>query len=262
MPRFRIPRIPSIDSLTKQILISSQGNPTLRDTVRSQIQEADPETHGFYTATRNSPQLRSFVDELRGGVVPGGGVPGDVVSAFGGRPDLRDQDLRLPTGFGFGELADYEEARRRRLGGPLSQLIGRKRGMLAESLGRSGQATFERANPFIMQDLQRRGLFTSPSARATAQSDVLGDIERENQQFLRQFDVADLSTQMQVEQDALDAALNLRRSGLENRLGVLQSSADRNLAESLARRQGRNQLWGSLIGAGGNILGGYLGGRK
>lgn len=214
----------------------------------------------------------------------------------------RLDSTRLPPNYGFEDLAGYEEERRRKLGeqfrGQIGQLksniesrynkdlqdyknlTAQRRAALSSSLGESAQRTFQQSNPYILEDLQSRGLFTSPSAVAQAQSERLKEIELANQQRLLNFDEtarnyedalarerlgafsslesAGTSADIQAQQDALDAALDLRRSQLEAKLGEAASSREEKLAQDLAKRERRSSLYNALIGAGGSLGSAYL----
>jgi hypothetical protein len=63
-----------------------------------------------------------------------------------------------------------------------------RRKALADSLASTGQQTFNLQNPSILEDLNRRGLMTSPSTVATYQADALKAIALENQNKLMNFD--------------------------------------------------------------------------
>lgn len=208
----------------------------------------------------------------------------------------------LPENYGFNELAAYEEARRNALGKNFNQEIlglrggiqseydkalqayrdesARRRSTLASSLSSTGQQTFDLQNPGILEDLNSRGVFSSPTAIAQAQAQALKEIALANQGQLNQFDTstrgyedtlanqrlselnqlqsAGTSADIQAQQDALDSALDLRRGLLEKNTKDEQASREEALARDLARQQGKNNMTTSLIGVGGNILGAGL----
>lgn len=170
----------------------------------------------------------------------------------------------------FERRAAEEEARRTALGqrqqGQILQFAGEfeksaaeRRRALAESLNTQGNELFQRANPFILEDLQSRGLASSESTVANEQAQALKDIALENQGRLNTFDndifnqITDLksgglSALMGGEQSALDSALELRRSQLNRTLDVQDQDREERLANFLARRQSRDQLIASIMG--------------
>lgn len=214
-------------------------------------------------------------------------------------------DSFLPNNYGFSDLANYEELRRKKFGQSLQDRIeglrtnigsaydtalknyqdttAARRSSLATSLADTARKTFEQNNPYILEDLNRRGLFTSPSEVGRSQAQALKELELENQKTLMNFDetsrahedalaqqrLADLnqlqeaavSGASQADLDALNASLDLRRSQLEAELQNTQSNKEEQLARDLARQQSRNSLINSLIGVGGSIGGAYLTGR-
>jgi len=203
----------------------------------------------------------------------------------------------LPNNYGFNELANYEEAKRKAYGETAKSDIGTmrtdvggqydkaysdylattdaRRKALADSLAAVGQGTFNLQNPSILEDLNRRGLMTSPSTVATYQADALKAIALENQNKLLNFDTTAQAAQdeifnkrlaemtgltqsataadLQAQQDALDSGLDLRRGGLENKLQADKQNADRDQANNLADLQRKNAIWGAGIGAAGSI---------
>ena len=183
-----------------------------------------------------------------------------VVSAMTGmRPAFSAPPPALPENYGFNDLAEYEEVRRRALGGQAEQTILDRRKQVESQLAKSGQERFSMQNPAILEDLNRRGLFTSPTAVNSAQAEALKGIELENQDRLLNFDETALAAKLQGEQDALDAALDLRRGDLEQRFGEAAANREEGLARDLARQSRRQGVTQSLIGAGGSILGAGLG---
>lgn len=189
----------------------------------------------------------------------------------------------LPQNYGFNDLASYEEQRRRQLGQNYGQSINeftnqyttdaaKRRSALSDSLNSSGQKFFEQNNPYLLEDLNSRGLLTSPSAVGQSQAEALKQIDLANQDKLNAFDtqtygdenqlkLSGLTGQLQANQDALDSGLDLRRTDLESRLQDANANREEALANSLADKQGRNSLYGSLIGAGGSIGSALLGAK-
>lgn len=148
-----------------------------------------------------------------------------------------------------------------------------ERQKLADSLMATGQKTYERNLPSIIEDLNSRGLFTSPTAVGDAYAKELARISENTQNRLSDFDLAKFNTLNDIQaaglnadisgqQDALNSALELRRMGLQRQYDEADLASQNALAESLAKKQSRNNLIASLIGAGTNILtsGGLFGG--
>jgi len=175
-------------------------------------------------------------------------------------------------------LALQEEQRRQKLAAEQRQQIeefgtqystdaASYRQRLADSLAQTGQDTFERANPYILEDLNTRGFASSPTEVARAQATALGDITRENQGILTDFDTNTFNSLADIKagglnqflggnQDALDAALELRRAGITRSFDNADRSRDEAMSKYLAKRQSRDQLIGGLFNLGGSILGG------
>jgi len=177
---------------------------------------------------------------------------------------------------GFDDLAALEEARRRAFGQYSQQQIldlgkqysseaAKRRAALSQSLMNTGQQTFDLQNPKILEDLNSRGLFTSPSTVANSQAQALKEIALANGTQLNNFDDQTfnemnsirnlgLSANLQGEQDALDSGLDLRRGGLESQLQGANASREEQLARDLADQQRRAGITNSLIGVGGSLL--------
>lgn len=164
----------------------------------------------------------------------------------------------LPQNYTFDDLAKYEQQARNAYGQTASADILGTRDSLAKSLGEQGQQFFQQQNPALLEDLNSRGLLTSQSEVAKQEAQALKQINLQNQSYLRDFDTSALSARLQAGQDALDTGSNLRSSGLEQANANAQSDKEQSLAEKLAAQQGRNQLNGALIGAGGSLLGAAL----
>lgn len=208
-----------------------------------------------------------------------------VFSAQQDSPQQQPQQpqFSLPQNYGLNDLAGYEEQRRQALGQLNQQDIlgladqyssdaAKRRSALSTSLLDQGQQTFNLQNPKILEDLNSRGLATSPSAVNQSQTDALKEIALANGQQLNQFDNqtfnelnslkgAGLSARMQGGQDALDAGLDLRRSELERQFQGSQADKEQAYAEQLAKQQQKNQLTNSLIGVGGQLGTTFLGAK-
>lgn len=146
---------------------------------------------------------------------------------------------------------------------------GKYRTDLASSLAKQGQDTFAMENPYILEDLNSRGLFSSESARNQSQSEALKEIALSNQRQLSDFDTqsfnnindlrgSGLSALLGGDQSALDSALELKKAGIQRSWDQQSEQASRAQADMLARRQSRDNLLGSILGFGGAIGGGLL----
>lgn len=210
---------------------------------------------------------------------------------------------RLPQNYGFDDLASYEERKRTAAGQTfkdrISQLrtgtegtydtalqgyrdqTAQRRSALATSLSDNAAQTFKMSDPYILEDLNTKGLFSSPTAVANARAQALKELEVANQAKLLDFDrqsysyeddlakerlaaltgldQSGLSAQLQAEQDALDSGLDLRRGKLEGDLNNATASREEALARDLAKKANRNNLTNSLISGGASILGAGLG---
>lgn len=199
---------------------------------------------------------------------------------------MKPGDVSLPSyGGGADELyrlAAEEEAKRKALGvqqqGQINtfadELQGRAtdfRGKLAQSLAETSRGTFERANPFILEDLNARGLFTSQTARDQEQGRFLGDLAREEQTQLSNFDRdifgqindirgSGLSALLGGDQSALDSALALKKAGIQRSFDDADMMREQSFAAQLAKRQSKDGLLQSLIGLGGRLGAAKLGG--
>lgn len=190
---------------------------------------------------------------------------------------------------------DYRTRLAERLAGYQSDLEKRNQEELAaysNDLANSRQKTFEQANPFILEDLNRRGLFNSETAVTGAQAEALKKLQAEDegkmaaarlglyedsnafadqtQNTLTGFDTAafgegqdimgeGLNTLLGGDQSALDAALELRRGKLQRSYDLADAAAERDYASSLARKQRRNATLNAGIGAAGSVATGGKG---
>lgn len=118
---------------------------------------------------------------------------------------------------------------------------------LADSLQKQGELTFQSENPFILEDLNSRGLATSPSATAQAQSQALSNIALKNQDILTSFD-----------QMTFDQSEALKQAGMERDYALADQARADALANELARRQSRDSMTSGLLGLGGNLLQGGM----
>lgn len=169
-----------------------------------------------------------------------------------------DPSAFLPANPNFSQLAAYEGLLRKQYAKKLKDRLSQRRGELATSLTEQGRRLFETANPYILEDLQSRGLATSPTAVAQSQAEALRDIELQNQRYLQQFEDTALGAELQAEQDILETPIELRRAQLEAGLQESLAGREEALARSLARQQSKNALTQSLIGLGGNLGSSYL----
>jgi len=216
----------------------------------------------------------------------------------------QNPQFALPANYTFDDLAAYEEMRRKGLIPQLQEQMAKlktglqsqygdvlnryktttagRRSSLSSSLADTATKQFQLQNPALLEDLNARGLASSPSEVARAQAQVQKELALENDRQLNEFDFqtrgyedaleaqrlqdlneiekANTAGGLQIEQDALDSGLDLRRGQLESSLQQSQAAQEQALAERLAKQQGRQGLTQSLIGAGGGILGGLLAG--
>ena len=139
---------------------------------------------------------------------------------------------------------------------------------LADSLAATGRGVFQRENPNILEDLNARGLFTSQTARDQEQGRLLGDIALQEQESLRGFDTdlfnevqdirgTGLSALLGGDQSALDAALSLRKAGIQRQFDEADAAREQSFAEMLAKRQSRDQLFSAIFPMIGNVVGSY-----
>lgn len=146
-----------------------------------------------------------------------------------------------------------------------------KREELAAALQKNNQDAFELQNPYILEDLNARGLFRSDTAVNSAQAEAMKELELDRSNKLLAFDTSafgdeqdlrsgGLSTLLGGDQSALDTALNARRSGLEMAYNQVMSSQEQALAQSLAKKKRRADLNNALIGATGQAGAAAIGG--
>lgn len=172
-------------------------------------------------------------------------------------------------------MAISEELKRKALGlqqqGQINEFantmegeVANYRKRLAQNLADTSQQTFNQAVPGLLEDLQSRGLFTSQTARdestnralqelATQQSNVLSNFDTEQFGNIQDLRGTALSALLGGDQSALDSALALRKAGIQRSFDVADQNAQNALAQSLAKRQSRDQLISSLIGGGSSI---------
>lgn len=178
-----------------------------------------------------------------------------IVRAMTGRNSFAQPQAPAVQPFNVNSMADSEAAGLRAYGSDASQRIMAGRANLSSSLAENGKSRFTLMRPDIMEDLNAKGLLTSPSTVGGAETNALKEIELANQERLLGWDEAALSTGLQADRDALDASSDLRRFGLEQQYADANANREEALARDLAKQQGRNSLFGSMIGAGGSIFG-------
>lgn len=138
------------------------------------------------------------------------------------------------------------------------------RGTLAQNLSNTAQQTFQQENPFIMEDLNSRGLFTSQTARDQSQNQALQQLATQQQNTLSNYDTqqfnniqdikgSGLSALLGGNQQALDTALQLREAGIQNTFNQQNQQAQMSYAQMLAGQQSRNQMISSVLGLGGTL---------
>lgn len=122
---------------------------------------------------------------------------------------------------------------------------------LADSLSSSGSALFKKVNPYLLEDLNARGLFTSESAVGKEQADALAEIAADDRSTLNDFDT-----------DVFNQVQNIRATGLGTSLQRVFDEKDAARQESmmryLARRSSRDNLISSLLGLGGRLGSGAI----
>lgn len=156
-------------------------------------------------------------------------------------------------------------------------------GRYAGDLATSRQKTFEQANPYLLEDLNRRGLLTSETAVGDAQARALAELQAQDESKLGQarLGLADqlasyeamgnenlgafeqgafgneqsirgegLNTLLSGGQGALEDALGLKRNELESKYNMAQAQADRQYASELARQQRKGSM-GRILASGG-----------
>ena len=213
----------------------------------------------------------------------------DVQGNFKSKMDEYNRQLAANDANAAGTLSELErmafdeESKRQALGlkqrGQINAFADEQQGRasdfrrgLAESLTSRGRETFNLMNPSILEDLNSRGLFTSQTARDKSQSDALKEIELANQQQLMDFDtqsfndISDirgtgLSAFLGGDQSALDAALELRKAGIQRKFDEADAAKERSFAEMLARRQSRDQMISGLLSGLSGLGTGFLAGR-
>jgi hypothetical protein len=191
------------------------------------------------------------------GAVLGGAAMGGVGSALGAAAGPEVVKALTPAPYpgledGNGQ-ADYDRIRAEygALADRYTSDATSYRDKLASSLANTGQETFKMANPYILQDLNARGLFTSPTAVSQGQSEALKEIALGNQQQLSGFDT-----------DVFNNVQNIRATGtgasLQRLFDVQDQDREQRLATYLARRQSRDSLVSSLLGGAATLGGAYL----
>jgi hypothetical protein len=191
------------------------------------------------------------------------------------------------------EFETSAEARRKALADRLAAQTGEletagqaELGRYGQDLATSRQKTFQQANPYILEDLNRRGLLTSETATADAQARKLAELEAADEanlgqarlglfedtqgfresgaNLLNQFDTgvfeegqnirgSGLESYLGGNQAALEEALGLRRSKIERDFGLADAASERAFSSSLAKKQRSNDLLSAGIGAVGTI---------
>lgn len=180
----------------------------------------------------------------------------------------------------FTRLGTEEERRRKELGieqqGQINtfadQFAGKAKGYrneLAATLANQNLESFKLANPHILEDLNARGLFTSPTGVNQAQTDALKELELDRQSKLVDFDTNVFGQESDIRgnalsaliggnQSALESALEMQRNKLQRSFDVADQESRRRTAEYLAKKQARNQLISSLISGGTQVGAAYL----
>lgn len=178
------------------------------------------------------------------------------------------------------QLAAEEEAKRKALGlqqqGQINQFADQMAGdaanyrkILANNLANTSQQTFNQALPGLLEDLNSRGLFTSQTARDQETNRALQELSTQQNKVLSDYDTTQfgniqdirgsaLSALLGGDQSALDSALALRKAGVQRSFDVADQNAQNDMSTYLAKKQSRDQLISSLIGAGGSLGAGMM----
>lgn len=185
---------------------------------------------------------------------------------------LGQNEFNAYTGLGESQAADIGQ-----YATDYEGTLAKRRSGLEKSLSDYAAGIFNQQNPAILEDLNRRGLFTSPTAVAGAQSSALKDIALDTSRQLLDFDTQGynkldeygeqgLGARLGGQTTGLESALEMDRSKLERRFGEEDSAAEADLAKSLAqisadaqRKAAKSQMWGSIIGGGASGLGAAVG---
>jgi len=158
-------------------------------------------------------------------------------------------------------LGQEEEARRKALAQEQQAQINAFADQAQQRLTELANQQFRAQNPYIIEDAAARGYATSPTELANQQSRYLDELVRGNQSYVENLRQNALATGLQGNQDALEAAMELRRMGFQREYDVSDQARQEALANELARQESKSNLINSLIGAGGNILGAGVAGK-
>ncbi len=190
---------------------------------------------------------------LVGATVPGLGPLGSAVGALADNANTNalnkahDANSQLNRDPGMGNVDQAQiEALYRKRASDYSTEAQPFREQLVNSLTNSGAELFKKTNPYILQDLNSRGLFTSESAVNKSQSDALSEIAAENRNTLNDFDTDIFNNTQQLKTTGVT-------SGLQRTFDVADRASQERLAKYLAKKQSRDQLINSLIGFGANV---------
>lgn len=164
----------------------------------------------------------------------------------------------LPQDFNFNDLANYAQTTGDQYATNLTSKLAKRRSDLATSLNTQGKGLFDMALPDINEGLNASGVYTSPTARATAEANALKQIDLSNQNYLNDFDTSSVAAELGADQNTMDTVLGLRGNQLESQLQQGQTNQEMALADKLSKQQSRTSLLNSLIGAGGNVGGSLL----
>jgi hypothetical protein len=202
--------------------------------------------------------LLKKVKKIATGVVNplGIGTGGPINSGLGGAAQALMPAAPPPPQFDPSSgQADYDRIKSEygHLADQYTTDAGNYREKLAHVLADTGQQTFQMENPYILQDLNSRGLFTSPTAVNQAQADALKEIALDNSHQLSGFDT-----------DVFNNTQNIRSTGtgasLQRLFDVQDQDREERLASYLAKRKSRDSLVSSLLTGAATIVGAYLGG--
>lgn len=194
------------------------------------------------------------------------GIPGDDTYDFLGNAEMEGY-----TGLGESQAADIGQ-----FATDYEGTHAKRRADLAKSLSDYSSGMFEQMNPGILEDLNRRGLFNSPTAVAREQASALKGLNLDAQNRLMDFDVAGygkmdeygeqgLGARLGGQTQGMESAFEMGRSKLERTQGEQDAERDASLAKTLAqieadaqKKAAKTQMWGNIIGGGLSGLGSAL----
>jgi hypothetical protein len=222
--------------------------------------------------------LGAGLGSLIGQPLIGASIGGSIGSAFNKKRKLP----KSPDYSGeLSQMAQQEEQKRSELGQQQQAQINKfaqeqeksaadYRKQLAANLATTAQQTFQQQNPYILQDLNARGLFTSQTARdeaqnralqelATRQSDILSNYDIEQARNINELRGTGLSALLGGQQAGLDTAFELKKAAIQSQMDAANVDRQNAFAQAMASEANRNNLISSVLGLGGMLGANYLG---